>query len=124
MALLTDRYSLNKRLAQAAFPDLLGLLICIDMVGKAEPRAAVPPANPVAEVVLAIASVPALNVDETDWRQVKRRAWPWTVVSAGMTLFRIDESHGTDALRQFVGVTITPVITSDRFATQKRVRYY
>ena len=75
----------------------------------------------VAEVARAIASCPALNVDETGWCEAKRWAWLWTAVGPGMTLFRIHRSRGADALRRLVGGAITPVITSDRFPTYNKM---
>ena len=121
IALLTGRYRLSKLLAQVALADLLGLAVSTGMVSKAERRAEVVTAEPVAEVARAIATSPALNLDETGWREAKGRAWLWTAVGEGMTLFRIDRSRGADALRRLVGEAITPVITSDRFPTYKRV---
>ncbi len=121
IALLTGRYRLSKRLARAALSDLLGLSISVGMVSKAERRAEAATAGPVAEVAQAIATSPALNVDETGWRRAKKRAWLWTAVGQGMTLFRIDRSRGAGALRRLVGEAIIPVVTSDRFPTYKRV---
>ena len=121
IALLTGRYRLSKRLTQAALLDLLGLSVSTGMVSKAERRAEAATAGPVTEVAQAIATCPALNVDETGWREARKRAWLWTAVGAGMTLFRIDRSRGADALRRLVGEAIAPVLTSDRFPTYKRV---
>ena len=121
IALLTGAYRLSKRQVQAALADLLGLTISTGMVCKAERLAAEAVATPVEEVTAAIAQAPALGVDETGWREANERAWLWTAVAAGMTLFRIDRSRGAEALRRLVGVAIVPVITSDRFSTYKVV---
>ena len=58
IALLTGRYRLSKRLAQAALLDLLGLSVSTGMVSKAERRADTVTAEPVAEVARAIAECP------------------------------------------------------------------
>lgn len=121
VALLTGAYRLSKRQVQAAMFDLLGLHISTGMVSKAERIATAVVTTPVAEVAQAIAQAPAAGVDETGWTQGRRRAWLWTAVAEGMTLFRIDRSRGAEALRQLVGKSITPVITSDRFSTYKVV---
>jgi transposase len=120
IALLTGRYRLSKRQVRGALADLLGLSISAGMVSKAERRADAATAEPVAEIARAIAAAPTLNVDETGWREAGSRAWLWTAVAEGMTLFRIDRSRGAEALRRLVGAEITPVITSDRFSTYKR----
>ena len=90
------------------------------MASKAERRADAATAGPVGEVARAIATSPALNVDETGCHQGRERAWPWTAVGPGMTLFRIDRSRGADALRRLDGEAIAPVVTSDRFPTYER----
>ena len=120
VALLTGRYRLSKRQVVGALVDLLGLSISVGMVSKAERRAEAATATPVAEVARAIATSPALHVDETGWRQARKRAWLWTAVGAGMTLFRIDRSRGAAALRRLVGEAIAPAIISDRFPTYKQ----
>ena len=121
VALLTGAYRLSKRQVRAVFGDLLGLSVSTGMVSKAERIAAEAVAEPVAEVAEAIALAPALGVDETGWREARQRAWLWTAVAGGMTLFRIDRSCGAEALRRLVGEPIAPVITSDRFSTYKVV---
>ena len=73
IALLTGRYRLSKRQVRAALANLLSLSISTGMVSKAERRAAVATAEPVAEVGLAVAGAPALSMDETGWRQANRR---------------------------------------------------
>lgn len=121
IALLTGRYRLGKRPVQAILADLMGLSISTGMVSKAERRADTATTKPVAEVAEAIAASPALNVEETGWREAQKRAWLWTAVAPTMTLFRIDRSRGAAALRRLVGEAITPTITSDRFATYQKV---
>lgn len=120
IALLTGAYRLSKRQVQAAMADLLGLSISVGMVAKAERKAAAATADPVEEVRVAIRDAPALCVDETGWREGRRRAWLWTAVGPEATAFRIDRSRGADALHALVGEPIGPVIVSDRFPTYAR----
>ena len=102
--------------------DLLGLSISVGLVSKAERRADAMTAGPVAEVTLAITKAEALNVDETGWHQAGKRAWLWSAVAKGMTLFRVDASRGAAALRRLGGEAIAPTITSDRYSTYEVVR--
>lgn len=119
-SLLTGAYRLSKRQARAMLSDLLGLSISPGMIAKAERKAADAIAAPVAEVAEAIRSAPWLCVDETGWREGRRRAWLWTAVGPEATAFRIDRSRGADALHGLVGEPIGPVIVSDRFPTYAR----
>jgi transposase len=117
VALLTGGYRLSKRQVRAMMSDLLGLSISTGMIVKAEGKAAAATAAPVEEVREAIRAAPALCVDETGWRECRRRAWLWTAVGPEATAFRIDRSRGADAR---VGEPIAPVIISDRFPTYAR----
>jgi transposase len=120
VALLTGAYRLSKRQVRAALADLLGLSISTGMIAKAERKAAAAVAEPVDEVREAIRDAPALSVDETGWREGRRRAWLWTAVGPEATVFRIDRSRGAKALHALVGQPIGPVIVSDRFPSYTR----
>jgi transposase len=120
IALLTGGYRLSKRQVQAALSDLLGLSISVGMIAKAERKAAAVTAEPVGEALASIRDASALCVDETGWREGRRRAWLWTAVGPDATAFRIDRSRGADALHALVGEPIAPVIISDRFPTYAR----
>ena len=89
---------------------------------QAERRAAQGTTTPVAELAEAITRAPALHVDETGWRQTRKRFWLWAAVGEGMTLFRIDRHRSTAALRRLVGAKITPVLTTDRYAAYQTAR--
>ena len=115
ISLLTGAYRLSKRQVQAVLADLLGLSISTGMVSKAQQQATDITATPVAEVAAAIATAPALNVDETGWREAPKRFWLWVAVAQDMTLFRIDRHRSSDALRRLIGPKLAPVTTSDRF---------
>lgn len=121
ISLLTGAYRLSKRQVQAALADLLGLHISTGMVSKAERLAAAITATPVAKIAQAITCAPALNLDETGWRETRKRFWLWAVVAKDMTLFRIDRYRSRAALRRLVGPKITPVLTTDRLATYQGV---
>ena len=120
IALLTGGHRLSKRQVQAALADLLGLSISTGMIAKAERQATSAAAGPVAEVLDSIRAAPALCVDETGWREGRRRAWLWTAVGPAATAFLIRRSRGADALHALVGDPIGPVIVSDRFPTYAR----
>jgi transposase len=120
VALLSGAYRMSKRQVQALLGDLLGLSASAGMVCKTERAAAEAVAAPVEEVYEHVRSSPAAGVDETGWREGKRRAWLWAAVTAEATAFRIHRSRGADALHAMVGEPIAPVVISDRFPTYAR----
>jgi transposase len=120
IALLGGAYRLSKRQVRALLADLLRLSVSTGMVCKTERHAAEAVAAPVEEVYSHVRSAPAAGVDETGWREDKRRAWLWAAVTAEATAFRVARSRGADALHALVGEPIAPVIISDRFPTYAR----
>jgi transposase len=120
VALLGGAYRMSKRQVRALLDDLLGLSASTGMVCKTERAAAEAVAAPVDEVYEHVRSAPAAGVDETGWREDKRRAWLWAAVTSEATAFRIHPSRGPDALYAMVGEPIPPVVISDRFPTYAR----
>jgi transposase len=120
VALLTGAYRLSKRQVQAILSDLLGLSVSTGLVCKTERQTAEAIAEAVDQVHQHVRSAAAVGVDETGWRQERRRAWLWAAVTPEATASRIDGSRGADALEALVGTPIAPVIISDRFPTYIR----
>jgi transposase len=74
----------------------------------------------VAEVQTAVQQAAAVNMDETGWRQERQRAWLWTVVTVGLTVFRIDHSRGGAAVEALLGPDFAGVVGSDRWSAYSR----
>jgi transposase len=120
IAALGGAYRLSKRLIRALLAELTGTGVSTGTVCKIERAAAGALAAPVQEVHEHVRGAAALGVDETSWRQDRRRAWLWVAVAADAVAFRIARSRGADALHALVGEPIKPVIISDRFGTYAR----
>ncbi len=122
VALLGGAYRMSKRQVRAILSDLLGLSASTGMICKIERHAAEAVAAPVEAVGEHVRGAESAGVDETGWREGKRRAWLWAAVTAEATAFRVARSRGADALHALVGEPIAPVIISDRFPTYARAR--
>jgi transposase len=120
VALLGGAYRLSKRQVRALLADLLGLDVSTGMVCKTERAAAEAVAAPVEAVHEHVRTAAAAGVDETGWREGKRRAWLWVAVTERATAFRIARSRGADALHALVGDPVGPVVVCDRFPTYAR----
>jgi len=120
VALLTGAYRLSQRQVRAVLADLLGLAVSTGAVSKTERHASEAVAAPVEGVDRHVRTAPAAGVDETGWREDKRRAWLWAAVTAEATAFRVDRSRGAGALHAPVGDPVGPVVISDRFPTYAR----
>ncbi len=81
-------------------------------------RAALAPVVTAAQAAVQQADV--VNLDETGWRQEQRRAWLWTVVTAALTVFRIDRRRGGAAVEALLGTDFAGVVGSDRWSAYNR----
>ncbi len=58
--------------------------------------------------------VPIVNMDETPWREARRRVWLWTAIAATLTIFQIDASRGGAVARALLGDAWAGIVGSDR----------
>jgi transposase len=112
-ALLAGAFRLGKRPVAALCRDLFGVPISPAAVCRLE-RATAEALAPAAEAARRhVAGRPA-NVDETGWREGRRRAWLWVAVTRLVTAFTIRLSRGRAVLADLIGGP-PGVLTTDRF---------
>jgi transposase len=116
VALLTGACRLSKRTASWVCQSLLGVPLSAAEVCGVERQVAQALAPAVAEARAHVESQPA-NVDETSWREGRKRGWLWTAVTAAVTVFLVRLSRGAGALRDLLGSGHDRVVTSDRYTT-------
>src|SRR3954469_2429365 len=90
IALLSGRYHLSRREVRQLLQDLWEVRVSLGAVVRQEQAQSTALAPIVDEAQAAVPQAAVVNIDETGWRQAQRRAWLWTVVTATLTLFRID----------------------------------
>ncbi len=110
-ALLSGEYRLGKRAVQRAMRDLFGVIFALGMVTRFEQAASSALAGPVAEAHAHAVKAPIANVDETGWRQARKKAWLWVMATPFVTVFLIHATRGAEAakklLKEFAGVLVT-----------------
>jgi transposase len=57
---------------------------------------------------------------ETGWRQERQRAWLWAVVTAELTVFRIDRHRSGMVVQGLLGADFAGVVGSDRWSAYRR----
>jgi transposase len=70
---------------------------------------------PVAAALRAYVADQPANVDETGWWQKGQRAWLWSVVTRGVTLFVLALSRAADVVQGLIDPSAGQVITTDRY---------
>jgi transposase len=65
-------------------------------------------------------SEPTLNVDETGHKDNGKRMWTWCFRASLFTLFKIDESRGSDVLIKMLGVEFNGILGCDYFSAYRK----
>jgi transposase len=115
VALLTGAYRLSKRMVQSLCGDVLGIDLCPGTVCKLEQQMAAATEPVVGQLREHVFGQNA-HIDETGWREDRRRAWLWVVVNTWVTVFHVARSRGSDVARSLLGPGFHWVLTSDRFS--------
>ncbi|MBV8554044.1 MAG: IS66 family transposase [Planctomycetaceae bacterium] len=116
LATLAGAYRLSKRQIQQLAADLFGLSISTGMISKLEQQSALALAAPYQELADAVHQAEVVNIDETGWRENRRKAWLWVTVTAMATVFTIAASRSGQVARTVLGDKEDQVVGSDRFS--------
>ena len=114
VALLTGRYRLTKREAAQCLTDLFGVELCVGSVSALEAAMSTALERVVTAARTAVQQAAVANMDETGWREGRKRAWVWTVVTATLTIFHIDPSRGGKVAQALLGAAWAGIVGSDR----------
>jgi transposase len=120
VALLSGRYRLSRREVQQVLMDLWNVRLSLGAVLRHERAQSAALAPVAAEVRAAVQQAAVVNLDETGWREGKRRAWLWTAVTPSLTAFLIDRSRGATALVALLGESFAGLVGSDRWSVYNR----
>lgn len=115
VGLLHGRYRLSAREVVALLADSWQVSLSLGSVAQLCARVAAALAAPVAQVQAAVQRAPALNVDETGWRQGRQKRWLWTASTPEQTLFRLTASRAATELEPLLGAQFAGVVGSDRY---------
>src|SRR3954462_4102655 len=116
MAVFAGAYRLSKRQIQQLSADLLGLSISTGMISKLERRSAAVLEAPYNNLAVSVHSTDAANIDETSWRQDRRKAWLWVTVTRIATVFTIAGHRSGEVAKALLGSAPDQVVSSDRFS--------
>src|SRR5215211_4379931 len=120
MALLSGRYRLSRREVQQLLRDLWAVRVSLGAVVRQEQAQSAALAPIVEEARAAVPQASVVNMDETGWRQEQARAWLWTVVTAKLTVFRIDRRRSGAVVEALLGPDFAGVVGSDRWSAYSR----
>ena len=116
VGLLAGAYRMSKRNIQSLLSDAFGVEVSLGTVSRLEQQVAAALADPVEEARAFVRRQGIVHIDETGWRQRRAKAWLWTAVTEGVSVFSIRKSRGRDGVEEMLGADNTAVVGSDRFS--------
>jgi transposase len=117
LATLAGGYRLSKRQVQQMAGDLFGLSIAKGMVSKLERQSATVLEAPYNEVAIGVHDASAVSIDDTSWRENRRKAQLWVAVTALTTVFTIAAKRSAAVAKAILGSKPNQVVTSDRHSS-------
>ena len=117
LATLAGGYRLSKRQVQQMVGDLFGLSIATGMVSKLKRQSTTALEAPYNEVALAVHDAEAAGIDDTSWRENRRKAQLWVVLTALTTVFTIAAKRSGAVVKALLGSKPNQVVTSDRHSS-------
>jgi transposase len=122
LAMMAGAYRLSKRQIQQMVGDLFGLSISIGMVSKLERQSAEALEAPYNELAVAVHQADVVNVDETSWRQNRKKTWLWATVTKLFTVFTIAGSRSREVASALLGSQDRQVVGSDRYSVYDYIK--
>lgn len=116
LATFAGAYRLSQRPIQQRVGDRFGLSISTGMISKLERQSAAALAEPYQEWADSVPQAEGVNIDETGWREDRRKAWRWVTVTAMATVFTIARNRSAQVAQGLLGDKEDQVVGSDRFS--------
>jgi transposase len=116
LAMLAGAYRLSKRQIQQLAGDLFALSISTGMISKLERQSAAALEAPYNELATAVHRAEVVNIDETSWRQDRRKAWLWATVTRWFTVFTIAKARSGEIAKALLGSEDGQMVGSDRLS--------
>lgn len=116
VALLSGAYFISRRAIRTLMDGFFGLELSVGSVCAMEKRASQALAGPVQEAKQKVKSSESCGVDETGFRQSKKKGWLWTVTTSCLTVFRFAFSRGSKVVKELLGANYYGVVHSDRWS--------
>lgn len=116
VSILSGNYHLSKRETVGIMGDFFTADLGLGSVPKLEKRTSAAIAQVVEEARVYARSQPAVNQDETGWREGSKKAWLWVLATKYVTVFLVDLHRSAEVAKKMLGVNFTGILNSDRWS--------
>jgi transposase len=113
VALCTGGYRMSKRMAASFCREILGIDFSVGEICQIEQMVTTAVAPAVEEAAVYVQSCD-LNIDETSWKEQRKRRTLWTMVTTQLSVFVVTKGRGVAVLKALVGEWYSSILTSDR----------
>jgi transposase len=112
---MTARNRISRRDMTELARELFGIGVSVGAVDAVCQRAAAALALPHEQLVAAVLSSPAVNLDETGWHTASDARTLWTATTPQAAIFRVAEDRHRDRLEELIGKDFEGIACSDRW---------
>lgn len=116
IAYLSGRCRLSKRQIVELCTDAFGTPLSTGAVCAIEQDVSAALAAPVEEARALVHQQLVVHLDETGWREDKKKAWLWTAVTSAVIVFQIARSRGSVIARGLLGAGFRGRLVTDRWS--------
>jgi transposase len=116
VSLLSGAYRLSKREIKRIMNDVFNVDMSLGSVCNLENATSKALEAPVEEAKEYVKNQPVVHLDETGWREAKKKAWLWTAVTAAVVVFVIRLSRGSKVAKELIGEGFKGIVNSDRWS--------
>jgi transposase len=103
VSLLSGRYRISKRAVTEMLREVFEVEMSTGAVCNSERVVSEAIEDTTTEARTYVQSQPVVHVDETSWREARKRAWLWVMATLSVTCFRIDPHRSTKAAQELMG---------------------
>jgi transposase len=112
---MTARNRISRRDMSELTRELFGIGLSVGAVEAICQRSAAALASPHEQLVQAVLSSPAVNLDETGWHTAGEARTLWTATTPEAAIFRVAEDRHRDRLEELIGKDFEGIACSDRW---------
>ncbi len=113
---LSGRMSLSQRDIAEGMAALYHVEMAVGTISAIQAGVSAALAKPVEAAQQYIQQQPAVNLDETGWRQENKRVWLWLAATPLVAIFLVLKSRGAQGVRSLLGETFNGIVGSDRWS--------
>lgn len=119
-AVCTGVYHLSRRTTVGLLRDLWGVPMSVGALSACEQAVSAAVREPVAQAHEHVQQqAEVVYADETGWRERRRRAWLWVMVSPLVTVFLVHAQRSTAAAQALLGACVHAILVSDRWSAYR-----